>query len=539
MAQHVFILHDKPNGGTGTRNNTLISAHTLKRNRKIKYPARCLNSGRARMRNLAPHGQLSEAPKRQQEICLRPMEQGALDVTAGTFEQAMNGASLHMDPVPMPGEPLMLLAMPKGPIICGQNGEDLQSIGQWYFLNRLSRTHDSHFRHAQNHWTTGLWEVAKGNPSMFAGLVAMTSYRDVSLGRRDFESSYLELKGRAIAQISKDLGRRHAKTDSLTLVAITLLAYMDVRDVHFDAARTHLVAFCNLVDLGGLPVHAWLYCAWVDLRFALLTGERPILPYYVPTPLRRSHLFQATINPRTIRRASSNVAYCPQTEAFSHHIAFDLFNKLHTLCSFSDHFGKSDSPPFGQIYDLEYALRVVQSQISKDESQCHTTAAAELAILAVQLHVWIACRFWTPQRRETHLAFMSRAALILETFEDILAWWTGVANMKSLLWITFTMAAAMRIYGDANFTPMLDLLHSVLVTQGIRCHEDFSAKLAEWPWTSNWHPCQTVHVWTLLTDRFDDLAVVAPNASNVSALILPSEPPQRLFLGGLEFFHHS
>lgn len=433
----------------------------------------------------------------------------------------------------------MLVTTPKGPIFCGQNGEDVQSIGQWYFLHRLPGAHVSHFRHAQDHWTTGLWEMAQDNPSMFAGLVAMASYRDVSLGRRRFESSYLELKGRTISQINKDLSRGRAKTDSLTLVAITLLAYMDVRDLHFDAARTHLVAFSNLVDITEMPAYAWLYCAWTDLRFALLTGERPILPYHIPTSLQQSRSFKSAINSRTIQRASANVADCPQTEAFDHHTAFDLFNKLHTLCSFSEQFGKSDSLPFGQIYDLEYALRVIQSQISREGPQCHIAAAAELTILAAQLHVWMACRFWTPQRRETHLAFMSRAALIFDTFDDISARWTGTANIKSLLWIIFTMAAMMRIYGDANFTPMLDLLHSVLVTLGISCYEDFSATLAEWPWIGDWHPLQTVHVWTLLTDRFDDLAVVASNANSVAAPILPSEPPQRLFLGGLEFFHVS
>ena len=537
MAGLVFILHDTPDGSTGTQNSTLISAHTLKHNRKIRYQARCLNSGKARMRDLAPRGKSPKPPKRQPGICLRGLEGQALDVTARTFEQAIDGTSLRMDPGRIPGESLMLAATPKGPIICGQNGEDVQSIGQWYFLNQLPGAHVSHFRHAQKHWTTGLWEMAQDNSSMFAGLVAMASYRDVSIGTRRFESSYLELKGRTISQISKDLNKRDAKTHSLTLVTIILLAYMDVRDLHFDAARTHLVAFCNLVDITEMPAHAWLYCAWTDLRFALLTGERPILPYHIPMSLRRSRPFLAC-NSRTIQRASGNAADCPQTEAFDHHTAFDLFNKLHTLCSFQGQVGNSDSPPFGQIYDLEYTLRVIQSQISKDGSQNHTAAAAELTLLTAQLHVWMACRFWTPQRRETHLAFILRAASIFGTFDDISAQWTGIANMESLLWIIFTMAAMMRIYGDASFTPMLDLLYWILAILGIRCHEDFAAKLAEWPWIGDWHTLQTVHVWTLLTDRFDDLAVVPQNADDIAAPILPSEPPQRLFLGGLEFFHN-
>ena len=84
---------------------------------------------------------------------------------------------------------------------------------------------------------------------MFTSIVALASYREVSLARGIPRTSYIELKGRTISQIGKDLGRRHARTDPLTLVAIVVLAYLDIRDAHFEAARVHLLAFCNLVNI--------------------------------------------------------------------------------------------------------------------------------------------------------------------------------------------------------------------------------------------------------------------------------------------------
>jgi hypothetical protein len=537
MAGLLFIPHDTHNGRTGARNRALISAHTLEHNRKLKYQARSPGNGKARMLTLVARRKPSDQPKRNPGICLRAFEGEAPFVAAGISEQATHGASLTVDSIQMRDGSLALAATPIGPIFCSQDGEDIHSIGQWYFLNQLHEAHVSYFHHAQNHWTNGIWEMARVNQPMFAGVVALASYREVALAGRCSESSYIELKGRTIFHIGKDLSRRHVKTDPLTMVAIALLAYMDMRDTHFDAARLHLLAICNLVHINEMPSYAWLYCVWIDLRYALLTGQSPILPYHIPISFRQSNSSPASVNLRTIQRASSNVANCPQTRFFNHHKAFELFNKLHALCLCSDRLEKSNSPPFGQIYDLEYNLRVMQSRVSNEESQCCITAAAELIILAVQLHVWMACRFWTPQRQESHLAFLSRASMILDTFSGILVRWSDFASAESSLWILFTIVAMMRTYGNANLMRMLGLLHSTLMTLGIHCHDDFSAKLTEWPWISDWHPIQIVHVWTMLTERFDDLVVLGPNAYDIAVPMAPSKPPQRMFLGGLEYFN--
>jgi len=514
MAGLTFISHDTADGRTGARNRTLISAHTLGLNRKLKHKARPSGNDKVRTVTIVARKKPQDQLKRKPGTRLSGSKDQALPIAAGILTQANDGALLrvHDDPTHMPRENLVIAAAPTGPIICGQDGEDVQSIGRWYFLNQLHGTQASYFRHAHNFWTNGLWEMGRANKPMFAVVAALAAYREVALERRCSESSYIELKGRTIVHIGKDLSSRHAKPDPLTLCAIAVLAYMDVRDFNFGAARLHLLALRNLVDINEMTTAAWLACNWVDLRYALLTGQSPLLPYHIPPPFRQSHSCRVSFNLQTVQRASNNVANCPRTEFLDHHTSFDLFKKLHGLCLSSDQLENSSSPPFGQIYDLEYTLRVMQSGVSNiEESQCHNNAAAELIILTAQSHVWMACRFWTPQRRESHLAFVSRASSILDEFSGILLRWTDLASEDSLLWILFTMVAMMRIYGDAKLPSMLDLLHSTLTTLGIYRHQDFSAKLRQWPWIGDWHPVQTVRVWATLTDRFDDLAISAPD----------------------------
>lgn len=535
MAGLVFISHDTPDGRTGARNRAIISAHTLGLNRKLKNNAGSSADDKARTLTIMARKKPQDQRKRKLGTCIMGSEGQALSTAAGTSKRATDGVTLRVDAMQKSDELFVIPTASIGPIIRGQDGEDVQSIGRWYFLNQLHGAHASSFCHAQSYWTNGLWEMARTNKPLFAGIAALAAYRDVALATTYPESSYIELKGRTMFHVGRNLSERHTKTDPLTMVAIALLAYMDIRDAQFDTARLHLLAVRNLVDISEMTANAWLACSWVDLRYALLTGQPPILPYYIPPPFRRNYSCCVSANFQTVQRASSNVANCPKTDYLDHHTSFDIFNRLHALCLCSDQLENSKCPPFGQIYDLEYALRVIHSGISKGELQCHTTAAAELIILAAQLHVWMACRFWTPQRQESHLALVSRASSVLDAFSGILVRWTELASVDSLLWIVFTMVATMRIYGDTKLMRMLHHLHSTLTTLGIYGHEEFSAKLNEWPWIGDWHPVQIVHVWAMLTEHFDDFAVSVPSTHDIA--VPTGKPPQRLFLGGLEYFN--
>jgi hypothetical protein len=536
MAELLFVSHETPDGRTGALKRAAINAHTLKRNRKLRTRHRVPVHGKSQHPILVASEKLPDQPGdiartygQQSRDGKIPDEAPTLRNVDGDAAAPLKSAFLQlMNPKPM-------VAMPTGPILRGQDGEDVQNICQWYFLDQLHEKNAPSFRHVHRHWTKGLWEMAQVNQPMFAAIAAFAFYKEIALSKISPSSAYIKQKGRTMAHIGKGLSRWYEMPDPLTLVAVTLLAYMDVRDSHFDNAGTHLRAVCNLVDMAQLSTYAWLYSVWTDLRYALLTARLPILPYYIPLSLR-GDLHQSLDNTQIVQKASSNVSNYLQTTFFDYEMAFGLFKKLHILCLCSDRLRDSETPPFGQIYDLEYSLRAIQSHAFQEKLPCLVIAGVELTVWAAQLHVWMACRFWTPQRRETHLALVSRARVILDAFGDAMITWTGSVNAESLLWVLFTMIATARIYGQAHETRMLDLLYANLNHLGIRSRDDFSAKLAEWPWLSDWHPTQITNIWRMLTERFNGLAVEWLNPCGATAPPVATESGRRLFLGGLEYF---
>lgn len=68
---------------------------------------------------------------------------------------------------------------------------------------------------------------------------------------------------------------------------------------------------------------------------------------------------------------------------------------------------------------MKYILRVIQSEAPKNAKRQDVSKAIELVDLTIQLHVWMACRFWTPQRRESYVAVHTRTLAILDDFGDI------------------------------------------------------------------------------------------------------------------------
>lgn len=410
--------------------------------------------------------------------------------------------------------------------------EDVEKIGQWYFYNQLQGADCTSFRQAENHWTNGLWGMAQVNQPMLAAISAFAIHKQVTLARVRDESVYLDHKGRTIWQISKDLCTPRNSPDPLTMVAIALLAYMDVRDGKFDAAKIHLCAICKLVDFSQLPTYVWLYCVWIDLRYALLTADQPILPYHIPPSLRRHRSTRST---ETVHMASENTSQCPQSDLFTYDAAFGLFEKLHTLCFLPTQLGDTDTPPFGQIYDIEYTLRIIQSEAPKHTLQ-DVSLAIELVVLTIQLHVWMACRFWTPQRRESHMAVHARALAILDDFGDITSRWINFAGLPSLLWVLFTVIASDMVQGDIRSGRVLDQLQSVLILLDLRCQIDFGAELAMWPWTQDWHPVHVGKVWAALANHCGDPEVQVAETQGIKPSSNQSKPQGRLFLGGLEFY---
>jgi hypothetical protein len=526
MSKLVFVSHEAADGRHTRAKKALIHAHTLQYNRrKSKRPPPPSSAEPRLYKDLVDR---TTCTGKQQDVAVS--EEGL------ETDDLLSSSKVGTGHVTLPYSHHSTISAPIAMTILGPNGEDVQSIGQWYFHNQLDGVRSFHFDHAQTHWANALWDSARANKPMFAAIGAFALHKEVTLAKRPSNSAYLEQKGRTIWHISNDLRQPRCASDPLTMVAIGLLAYMDVRDGHFAAAKTHLEAVRNLVCVSRMPTFAWLHCVWVDLRYALLTGRAPIIPHHIPPSLRRD---TSNRSPQNAQMASENVAHCPQAAFFTHEVAFDVFDRLHALCRHPNKFDALEIPPYGQIYDLEYSLRTIQSQVSENELREHSAPAVELVLFAIQLHLWMACRFWTPQRRESHLAVVSRACGILDTFQNIVTRWFDFGSAESLLWVLFTMTASAHIHAHAYRERLLSLLRPVVNLLDIQCHNEFSEHLHKWPWVNNWHPIHTQIVWSALSPRIEDLVAKGPRSQYVAMPGTPTRSEERLFLGGLEFYNGS
>jgi hypothetical protein len=427
--------------------------------------------------------------------------------------------------------------MPSKNLLLGQNGEDVQEIGQWYFVCQLPERDAEFFQSVQNNWVRDIWDMGRNNQSIFSVLGAFALHKKATLAETHAKTEYYEQKGQIIQNIVSDIKNSNDNgIDPMTVVAMAILAYFDIRDQTFDAAGTHLRAVRNFIDMEKLPPQGWLYCSWTDLRQALFTETEPQLPFYVPHVFREVHQSLRFQQREAFRVGALNASQCPRSAIFTLDMSSDLFGKLHALCYCSDVLAPSETPPFGQVYALEYGLRVVQARAKRSEGDVFTSPII-LITSAIQLHVWMASRFYTPQARETHLALTRVASRVIDGFDDMITQWYITAGLESLLWVLFTLVASFRAHELPQTTRTLALLYQALRKAGINSCDGFEARLKKWPWLHNWHPVQIGIVWEMLCARYPDLVPRISRPDIPEAQSDPNKARHRWFLGGLEFYN--
>jgi hypothetical protein len=385
-----------------------------------------------------------------------------------------------------------------------------------------------------------LWEMARVNKPMYAIMGSFAEHKKAVFSGKG-NAAYIEQKGRVIQDIVANINDAQVATrnapDSLTLVAIAILGFLDIRDGQFEAAATHLRAVCKFVDMPSLSPHAWLYCVWIDLRFALFTGQEPQLPFYIPADYRDLPTSVLSCQREANRLGNINAANCPRSPLFTLDMASDLFRKLHALCYCSNTLTSSETPPFGQIYALEYGLRVVQARAARNQSDVFTSHVVMLLTSAIQLHVWMASRFWTPQRKESHLALITRACKVIESFDDMVTQWYISAGLESLLWVLFTLVSTLNAYDILDNTTMLNLLYRAVRKADLYSCEDFELRLKNWPWLGNWHVMQIKLTWERMCVGHADLVPLEPGFGAEPRPHTSYKAHDRWFVGGLEFFN--
>lgn len=476
---------------------------------------------------------------------LQPLSTAADDDDVDCDEEIISGGVMaygqdqqlcrtHVSDAAMP-----FLSNSTGPsknLLFDSNGADVQEIGQWYFACQLPKRDAQYFSAVQNNWVKDIWDMGRDSDSIFAAMGAFALHKKSILGEPAARSGYFEQKGQIIQNIVTDIQKSPEGPSPLTVLAMGLLAYLDIRDHQYEASGTHLRAVQSFIDMPSMPPQGWLYLVWIDFRQALFTNSEPSLPFYVPVIFREVHEALRFQQREAFRMGAINASQCPRSPVFTLDMASDLFGKLHALCYCSDVLAPSETPPFGQVYALEYGLRVVQARAKRTEGDVFTSPIL-LITSAIQLHVWMASRFYTPQARETHLGLIQVASETINSFDDMITQWYITAGLESLLWVLFTLVASLRAHEIPETATTVKLLYQALRKARINSCDDFEARLKRWPWLSNWHPVQIGIVWEMLCARYPDLVPRISRPDIPEAHSDPEKARHRWFLGGLEFYN--
>ncbi|KAM0718625.1 hypothetical protein Q7P37_005696 [Cladosporium fusiforme] len=433
----------------------------------------------------------------------------------------------------------MTLAQYQSPsrnLLRGTRGEDVEEIGQWYFACQLPEHDREFFTSVQDNWVKDIWDMGRSSEPIRSVLGAFALHKKATLGGGRAKPEYYEQKGQIIQDIVADIRQSPNGPDSATVVAMAALAYFDIRDDQLDASGTHLRAVRSFIDMPNMSPQGWLYCVWIDLRQALFTTTEPNLPFYVPVAFRGVPKSLQSYQREAFRLGAINASQCPRSPVFTLDMASDLLGKLHALCYCSEIIAPPETPPFGQVYALEYGLRVVQAR-AKHNDKDYLTAPIMLISSAIQLHVWMAARFYTPQARETHLGLINIACEVTNGFDDMITQWYIAAGLESLIWVLFTLAASLRAHERPQTTEMIGLLYKALRKARINTCDDLETKLRQWPWLANWHPVQIDTVWEILCARYPDLVPRIARRDVPGTTQDPNKARHRWFLGGLEFYN--
>jgi hypothetical protein len=154
MSKLLFVQHHTPDGRPGRVEKAQIHAHTLQHNRRKAQRCPTFSRKEARLpRLLADRTKSSET-----QLGVVVSQEDVETDTPPHSNVVANGdnvVNLHHSTVSAPMEITVL----------GQYGENINSIGQWYFHSQLNSAQGFDFSPAQTHWTDVLWGMARVNHS--------------------------------------------------------------------------------------------------------------------------------------------------------------------------------------------------------------------------------------------------------------------------------------------------------------------------------------------------------------------------------------
>lgn len=340
-----------------------------------------------------------------------------------------------------------------------------------------------------------------------------------------YQREYLQQKGQLIGQIQADLDQRGFKTDSRTLLAIGTLAYCHLQDAEPQAVLAHFAALRRLHILDRVSPSEWLLIVWMDLRLSLALGLAPMLDYHIPPAYRSRDNIWRNPSPSELKMATHCSQASPLSEktGFSREQSLHIFLGIFRLTTAWPQLRRTNHPPYGRLYDMEYTLRTLHARVLSDESG-RDTISVELLLIALQLQVWILARIWTPIAAATRSCVLRRARVLLEVGDneehDMFRGWTldDDGQPSALLWaLSIILACCSGDSDDSIVFFASKTLKRIIAVLQIGNGEEFLAQLRQWPWTDDWHAGSMFALWQMLQSETSPVDDLSENWWNIEA----------------------
>jgi len=235
----------------------------------------------------------------------------------------------------------------------------IDSVLYWYTMTDLSTEDLSPIvRKMQFFWGQVLWDLARTDPRIFAGMIAFTLGRKQALTYEEAGSAR-DLQHASLAELTSMNIFRQRPVEQMsagrTLVCMGGFALMALLNGDREQALMHLRAMASNFTLLQPDECEWLSTSWVDLRIASSGLNPPLLSYYIPQYwLDEDAQESSDINVGLDRCASLNVRQLGTLTGLSLFSAFKAFRNLHRSTYLVENPLLTETPPYAVLFDLIY-----------------------------------------------------------------------------------------------------------------------------------------------------------------------------------------
>ena len=375
--------------------------------------------------------------------------------------------------------------------------DNFSMIGNWYLADSTN-VHASDPR-AEVHriWGLALWEMARSDATLFGCVAMLTLHKRQSIASRFDKVLYLDHKQHVYESLCKSVASSGGKVAGNTALAISLLAFAEVREGNFEDARRHINAVAVLDCVCQLDEVQWRLVVWCDLRYAMKTSTLPTLRYYIP-PALTDALAQidvhVTIEAR--RSALSNWKHLKKYSSLDKGVWFQLFVSLHiiSILANSQTLAIRDAH-LAAAYEAEYQAHTIAAGLATQIEPNDTRVIDNLLIIACQLHILATTSNFAPSTIEVRETLLNKARSAIVKLEISYDSDQSRTHDSALLWALSTFATHSMDGGFEHTQFFIETLAAAVDMKRIPSKCAFERMLRAWPWTFTWHPTKVPDLW--------------------------------------------